>query len=149
MMETIKQPEDFLRKLLKSLELVSDIHVLSEKGILHINITGNDAPLLLGLGGEVLYSLEHLLNKIFTRSSEDFRIICDANSFRIVRDSELRAMAQFAADQVRKTSQPFVFASMSSNERRVIHEFLANELDVKTESIDIANERRLKVVLQR
>lgn len=120
----------------------------SDQGCL-VSIDGPDNGLLLNQGGELLDALQQILNQAFGRDlPKGQRIVCDANNFRAARESELRAMAQHAARQVRSTSSPFVFGPMDSNERRVIHLSLAEETDLHTESIGEGNARRLRVTLK-
>jgi spoIIIJ-associated protein len=101
---------------------------------------------LLNLGGELLDALQQILNQAYGRKlPKGQRIICDANNYRAARESELRAMAEHAARQVRATSAAFVFGPMEASERRVIHLSLADEQDLVTESIGEGNSRRLRV----
>ena len=87
-----------------------------------------------------------LLNQAYGRTlPKGQRIVCDANNYRAARESELRAMAEHAARQVRATSSPFVFGPMDASERRVIHLSLADEADLVTESIGEGHARRLRV----
>ena len=112
-------------------------------------IEGPDSGLLLTQGGELLDALQQILNQAYGRSlPKGQRIICDANNYRAARESELRAMAEHAARQVRSTSAAFVFGPMDSSERRVIHLALAEEADLATESIGEGNGRRLRVALK-
>lgn len=111
-----------------------------------LSIEGADSPLLLNLGGELLDALQQILNQAYGRAlPKGQRIICDADNYRAARESELRAMAEHAARQVRATSAAFVFGPMEASERRVIHLSLANEADLVTESIGEGNSRRLRV----
>lgn len=114
-----------------------------------LSIEGADCGLLLNQGGELLDALQQILNQAYGRNlPKGQRIICDANNYRAARESELRAMAEHAARQVRATSTAFVFGPMEANERRVIHLSLANEKDLVTESIGEGNGRRLRVALK-
>jgi spoIIIJ-associated protein len=111
-----------------------------------LSIEGPDTGLLLNLGGELLDALQQILNQAYGRDlPKGQRIICDANNYRAARESELQAMADHAARQVRATSAAFVFGPMEASERRVIHLSLANEDDLVTESIGEGNSRRLRV----
>src|SRR6266704_4389101 len=113
----------------------------SELGCL-LGIEGDDSGLLLGQGGELLDALQQILNQAYGRDlPKGQRIICDANNYRAARESELRAMAEHAARQVRSTSAAFVFGPMEASERRVIHLSLADEEDLVTESIGEGNGR--------
>src|SRR4030095_11696308 len=97
----------------------------SELGCL-LSIEGADEGLLLNQGGELLDAMQQILNQAYGRNlPRGQRIICDANNYRAARESELRAMAEHAARQVRATSAAFVFGPMDSSERRVIHLALA------------------------
>jgi len=117
----------------------------AEEGCL-VSINGADNGLLLNQGGELLDALQQILNQALGRDlPKGQRIVCDADNFRAAREAELRAMAQHAARQVRATSSAFVFGPMDSNERRVIHLTLADELDLQTESVGEGNARRLRV----
>lgn len=114
-----------------------------------LSIEGADCGLLLNQGGELLDALQQILNQALGRTlPKGQRIICDANNYRAAREAELRAMAQHAARQVRTTSSPFVFGPMDPGERRVIHLSLADEEDLRTESIGEGSARRLRVSLR-
>ena len=120
----------------------------SDPGCL-VSIEGADSGLLLNQGGELLDALQQILNQALGRTlPKGQRIVCDANNYRAARESELRAMAQHAAQQVRATSSAFVFGPMDPSERRVIHLSLADENDLATESIGEGNARRLRVSLR-
>jgi len=114
-----------------------------------LSIEGPDSGLLLNQGGELLDALQQILNQAYGRNlPKGQRIVCDANNYRAARESELRAMAEHAARQVRTTSSPFVFGPMDASERRVIHLSLAEETDLVTESIGEGHARRLRVALK-
>src|SRR5437868_3187957 len=114
-----------------------------------LSIEGADTALLLNQGGELLDALQQLVNQAYGRNlPKGQRIICDANNYRAARESELRAMAEHAARQVRATSAAFIFGPMEAGERRVIHLSLADEEDLITESVGQGNSRRLRVALR-
>jgi spoIIIJ-associated protein len=114
-----------------------------------LSIEGSDSGLLLNQGGELLDALQQILNQAYGRNlPKGQRIVCDADNYRAARESELKAMADHAARQVRATSSAFVFGPMEANERRIIHLSLAEEEDLVTESIGEGNSRRLRVALK-
>src|SRR5437762_14232053 len=120
----------------------------SEAGCL-LSIDGTDSGLLLNQGGELLDALQQILNQAYGRTlPKGQRIVCDADNYRAARESELRAMADHAARQVRSTSAAFIFGPMDASERRVIHLSLADEQDLVTESVGEGNSRRLRVALK-
>jgi spoIIIJ-associated protein len=97
----------------------------------------------------MLDAFETLLFQIFGRDLERTqRFVCDADGFRRTRKAELQAMARFAAQNVRKNDKPFIFGTLNSTERRVIHLTLQEETDLITESVGSGRERRLQVRLK-
>ena len=146
MNEVYQQAEELLNDVfvasgfdLRATQLDVDSHRI-------IEVDGSDAPLLRNESGELLDSLESLINQIFSRSLHSGeRIVCDVGGFRALREAELRAMARHAAERVRTSGLPFTFGAMNANERRVIHVSLADEADLSTESIGEGNARRLMV----
>ena len=149
MNETCSHAEQLLNSIFESAGFeVQASSSESELGCV-LSIEGSDSALLLNQGGELLDALQQILNQAYGRSlPKGQRIICDANNYRAARESELRAMAEHAARQVRDTSSAFVFGPMDASERRVIHLSLADEEDLVTESIGEGNSRRLRVALR-
>jgi len=149
MNEVCQQAEQLLNSIFESARF--DVHATASESDLGctLSIEGADCGLLLNQGGELLDALQQILNQAYGRTlPRGQRIICDANNYRAARESELRAMAEHAARQVRTTSSAFVFGPMDASERRVIHLTLADEADLVTESIGEGHARRLRVSLK-
>ena len=149
MNEVCQQSEQLLNSIFESARF--DVRATGSESDLGctLSIEGPDSGLLLNQGGELLDALQQILNQAYGRSlPKGQRIVCDANNYRAARESELRAMAEHAARQVRATSSPFVFGPMDASERRVIHLSLADEADLVTESIGEGHARRLRVALK-
>ena len=140
MNEVCQQAEQLLNSIFESARF--DVHATASESDLGctLSIEGADSGILLNQGGELLDALQQILNQAYGRTlPKGQRIVCDANNYRAARESELRAMAEHAARQVRATSSPFVFGPMDASERRVIHLTLAEEGDLVTESIGEGN----------
>lgn len=115
----------------------------------YFDLTGNDVPFLLNESGELLDAFEVLLFQVYGKEiDKNERFICDADGFRKTRKAELHAMARFAAQNVRKSGNPFTFGKLNSTERRIIHLALQQETDLLTESVGDGKDRRLKVQLK-
>ncbi len=149
MNEVCQQAEGFLSDILSDLRF--DLRVSSEmtdEGCV-LDLSGQDAPLLLNENGELLDAFETLLFQIYGRELDRTqRFVCDADGFRRTRKAELQAMARFAAQNVRKNDRPFTFGVLNSTERRVIHLALQEESDLVTESVGAGRDRRLQVRLK-
>ena len=150
MSEAYTQAEEFLNAVFESAGLELRAEASKSEDACVLNIEGEDAALLRGEGGELLDAVEHLVNQSFSRElAQGERFICDVGSFRAMRETELRAMAHHAANQVRKNGAPFTFGPMNASERRVIHLALADDETLFTESVGEGHDRRLKVSLRK
>lgn len=149
MKEEFNQAQQFLNDLFQYSGFDLRASASESEGGCVLNIEGADSAMLRSEGGELLDALEHFVNQSFTRSlPQGERFVCDVDDFRLMRETELRAMARHAADRVRSTGMPFTFGPMNANERRVIHLALADDERLYTESVGEGNARRLKVSLK-
>lgn len=149
MSDECQRGEDFLNSIFASTRLDLRASTVESEDECVLNLKGDDDSLLRGEGGELLHALEHLVNQAHGRSlPHGKRFVCDVGDFRALREAELRTMAKLAADRVRSSRVPFLFAPMEASERRAIHLALANEDDLHTESVGEGNARRLKVSLK-
>ena len=149
MTEVSQQAAEFLDNVFEMTGL--QLRVGVKQGITGevLDIEGDDAELLQAQTGELLEAVQHLINQVFGRSlAGGARLVCDVHGFRAIREAELQAMANFAANRVRQTGTAFMFEPMSANERRIIHMTLADSPDLFTESIGEGSDRKLKIGLK-
>lgn len=140
---------EFLSGLVTDFRFDLQVSSLKIKEGYLFDFKGKDVPLLLNESGELLDAFEYLAFQIYGRElDKDQRFVCDADSFRQTRKTELLAMARFAAEKVRKTGVSFTFGELNSTERRIIHMVLAEEEDLVSESVGNGRERRLQVSLK-
>jgi|SRR6185369_5544842 len=149
MNETCQNAEKFLSEIVNDLGFNLSVSAKwTDEGCL-LDLSGDDAHFALAENGEMLDAFEVLLFQAYGRELDrEHRIVVDAEGFRQTRKSELKAMAHFAADQVRKSGRPFTFGVLNSTERRVIHLTLQTEEDLATESVGDGRDRRLQVRLK-
>src|SRR5258708_1216064 len=111
-----------------------------------VEFAGPDSALLLERSGELLRSFELLASEILhLQGNEHEKIWFDCKNFRAMRIDELQIAARVAAEQVRRTSEPYRFGPMSSRERGFVHLALREEKEWRTER-DGAGGRRAGVV---
>jgi len=149
MNETCENAKEFLTGLLA--EMRFDLSVAADwtdEGCI-LDLSGEDSHYALAENGELLDAFEVLLFQIYGRELDrEHRFVVDAEGFRRTRKAELKAMAHFAADNVRKNGRAFTFGKLNSTERRIIHLTLQAEGDLLTESVGDGRERRLQVRLK-
>ena len=149
MTEIQENAKEFLVEILKDFRFNLDVSTEKVDEGYYFDLIGEDVPFLLNESGELLDALEVLLFQVFGKDIDRTeRFICDADGFRQTRKAELQAMARFAAQNVRKSGNPFTFGKLNSTERRVIHLTLQSETDLTTESIGEGRDRRLRVQLK-
>ena len=146
MSEATQQAAEFLENIFDQTGLQLRVKVKQSVSGEILDLEGHDAELLQAQTGELLESLQHLVNQVFGRSlAAGERLVCDVHGFRATREAELQAMANLAASRVRQTGVAFTFEPMSANERRIIHLTLADSPDLSTESIGEGAERKLRI----
>lgn len=112
-----------------------------------VDFIGDDAEMLLENKAELLLALEHLTMEMLRVPPEDHSLICfDTSDYRRLRIEELRMSAAAAADRVKKSGQPFLFSSMNSRERRILHLALREETTLRSESVGVGSQRQVVVL---
>ena len=133
--ELIKYIKDYLVKLLKDLGFSANIEIKNKEKIpTYIIYSDNDA-LLIGKNGKNLKALsiiasQHILNEL----GKNFKFIIDINSYKEKHEKSIEYLAKKTAKEVALTKIPAKLDSMNSYERRIIHNILANNPKVYTES---------------
>lgn len=145
-----KQKVDkFLDEFIKSFNNLSyKTEVDLKEGFLKIDIEGDDSKTLIGYRGEVLNSLQVILNSIANKDSkEKVRIILNISNYREKREKSLEELADKISKTVLKTGKSITLEPMMAYERKIIHNRLQPSNKVKTYSI--GEEPYRKVVISK
>ena len=147
--------DEFLEPFLKASKLdlsytVESAEALENRDLFSpdflVKFSGADVELLLLYRAELLLALEHLtLEALRVSHSDRYRLVFDADDYRVTRIQELRMTAAVAAEKVKETGVPFHFQPMSSRERRVLHLALRDDPDVDTASEGVVPQRHTVV----
>jgi len=99
--------------------------------------------------GEALYALSHLVKRIveskIPMGETGLEFMIDVNGFQQKRVDAVRAVAHMMAERARYFKSSIQVDPMSAFERRIVHEFLSNETDIKTESEGYGPTRRVVI----
>jgi len=123
------------KRELKDLGFSANIEIKNKEEIpTYIIYSDNDA-LLIGKNGKNLKALsiiasQHILNEL----GKNFKFIIDINSYKEKHEKSIEYLAKKTAKEVALTKIPAKLDSMNSYERRIIHNILANNPKVYTES---------------
>lgn len=107
--------------------------------------------------GEAIYALNHLVRRILetknpSSTSSDVEakrrensVFVDINDFQKKRVENIRAVAHMMSERARYFKSNIEVDPMPAFERRVVHEFLADASDLKTESMGYGPARRVVI----
>jgi spoIIIJ-associated protein len=111
-----------------------------------VNIETPESNLLIGQYGATLAALQHILRLLVRRETEDkFKFLADVNRYLQVKTDSLSGIARDAARQAISERKPVVLRPMSAYERRLVHVELAENENIKTESIGEGDDRKVVV----
>jgi spoIIIJ-associated protein len=106
-----------------------------EGGRLRIEVTGEDAALVIGRQGQTLDAIELVINRIVDRQWPGSpQITMDAEGYRDRRARKLIDVAFQEAGKVRRSGRRVDMEPMSPRDRRSVHLALQNEPGVSTHS---------------
>jgi spoIIIJ-associated protein len=105
----------------------------------------------LARGGEALFALNHVIRRIVESkmpndgTSTPLEIVVDINGFQKKRIESIHAVAHMMAERARYFKSSIEVEPMPAYERRIVHEFLSEATDIKTESEGTGPSRRVVI----
>lgn len=112
------------------------------------HLSRSQIQVLIGNEGATLDAIQYLVNAILNMGKEhdeQAAYTVELDGYRIRRQAELLALAEYAIQQVRTNGQEFEMKSLSAAERRQIHTFLKEFTDLESYSRGKEPDRRLVV----
>lgn len=145
--EGVNKIDIFLNEFTQGLGQINyEVHADFEKKLIIASINGEDARILIGYRGEVLNSLQNILNSIANKgSSKKLRVILNVSNYKEKREKALEELADKVSKTVLKTGKSITLEPMSAYERKIIHNRLQTSNKVKTYSV--GEEPHRKVVI--
>ena len=145
----------FVKTMIRDMDIIADatISVIpGSKRAFLINITGEEASVLIGHHGDTLDSLQYLTNLAANRREEDdesnyTRITVDVENYRAKREDTLRRLARRMADKALRYRKNVTLEPMNAYERRIIHSEIQGISGVTTNSVGADNNRRVVISL--
>ncbi len=104
-------------------------------GSISLNVTGEDAGVLIGKNGQTLDALQYILNRIVNRQLEKkVLVVVDIENYRKRRRESLVEMAKKMAEKAKRLRRPVSTNPMSARDRRIIHLALKDDRQLETKS---------------
>ncbi len=111
------------------------IQAVSEGKNILLKLESEKAALLIGKRGATLNALQQLTQLIVNKSAKSFLLVkLDVENYRERRQVALEQLAERMADKAVHTGKKISLEPMPSYERKVIHNALANRIDIETYS---------------
>jgi spoIIIJ-associated protein len=134
--DTARPIVEFLDRFVAALGIKAAVDVEETPDGPRLNLTGDEAELLVRHRGEPLKALQHVVDTSFGRSLDgEKRVFIDALAYRKGKDIELRKMAVFLAQKAKDTGVDQQLGPLNPYERRIVHMAVADVPGATTESI--------------
>ena len=141
---------DFLSRVIAAYGIDATVTVEETPDGPRLNLTGDDAELLVRHRGEPLKALQHIVDSSYGRGHEgDKRVFVDALEYRKGKDIELRQMAKFLAQKAKDSGLDQQLGPLNPYERRIVHMAVAEIPGVSTESVGDAFSKTVLISLQK
>jgi spoIIIJ-associated protein len=127
---------DFLTRFSSALGIQTPVDVEESADGPRLNLSGEEAEILVRHRGEPIKALQHVVDMAFGRAiGEEQRVFVDALAYRKGKDVELRQMAKHLAQKAKDTGLEQQLGPLNPYERRIVHLAAAEIPGVSTESI--------------
>jgi len=131
---------DFLARLMPVFPLELTYELKRRNDIIYVIFSGEDKNLLLWNEGELLLSLQHVLNKV-----SPIKVQVDCEFFRKRKEKKLREFGFQVAQEVRQSGKEEILDFMNPYERRLIHIAVNQVPGITSESIGEGFLKKVKV----
>lgn len=139
--------ELFLQDFSKNFKDIS-YTIKDKEGFLYVEIQGESSTKLIGYRGDVLNSLQTILNSIASKHLESkIRVILNIGNYKEKREKALEELAEKVSKTVLRTGKSITLEPMVAYERKIIHNYLQQNSNIKTYSI--GDEPYRKVVISK
>ena len=128
--------------------MIQDIQIHTESQGKYVLVKGESekAAFLIGKRGQTLNALQQLTQLVLNKSAKSFMLAkLDVEDYRERRQAALEQLAERMADKAIRTRKKVAFEPMPSYERKIIHNALANRLDIETYSEGVEPNRYLVI----
>jgi spoIIIJ-associated protein len=142
-------PKQVLTELLRLMQIEGRVDQFTTADGLLLHVEAHEGGRLIGKQGQTLAHLQFIVNRMLHKGDENApHVIVDVCRYRERQRDLLIKHAQEQADRVRRWGDPIRLEPMSPYERRVIHQFFADDPDVETLSEGNEEDGRKQITLR-
>lgn len=134
--------DDYIKRCLRALGLEGSTEAKYEDGVIKLNIVTAKNKNVIGRNGDTLRSINELTRSAcFNRFGGHYRILLNCDGYKEVKYSKFASVARRYARDVQRTHETIILDPMTSDERRIIHQALADMPNIKTQSLGTGHKR--------
>jgi spoIIIJ-associated protein len=127
---------DFLARVTAAMGIETRIDVEETPDGPRLNLSGEQAELLVRHRGEPLKALQHIVDMAYGRHFDGAkRVFIDALAYRKGKDLELRQMATLLAEKAKQSGLDQQLGPLNPYERRIVHLAVAEIPGATSESV--------------
>ncbi len=132
---TVQLGKETLQKIVNVISEGSTITSEPRAGTVLFNIEGGSAGVLIGKHGQTLKAMQHIVEKVMHKAhGEKVRVQVDVEKYMEKRKANLTSLASKLAEKAKQSGKPAIINRMDSFERKIIHDALRKDKEVKTRS---------------
>ena len=140
----------YITKLLMMMQIKAEVRVSFKQPYLRINFSGKDEKLLLNNNSELLESIEHLVRKYLAQKIEIqpglmYSVKCYNYSKK--NEKNLLSLVDKIKKQVINSGKSSNLKAMNPSDRRIVHQHLDKDPEVKTTSIGEGRFKQIEISL--
>ncbi len=141
--------EDVLSGLFEvsNLNFNFDVSQSENKEIMFVEIYGDDEELLREREGQLLDAIQLFLTRVMQHQMKDERVTIQVDNagFREQANQELTELAEKLKNVALEKGKPVYFRALPPRDRKVIHQYLAEDGRVKSRSIGEGLFKKIKI----
>jgi len=145
--EPVERVREVVSRVIGALGLDASVEVTENAEEIRATIDGPDEMgRLIGRHGQTIDALQHIAWRAAYHDRDERKtVVVDAAGYRQRREDALQRQADRAASEALRFGRPVELEPMSAPERKTVHTYLADRMDVETHSEGDEPERRLVV----
>ena len=146
-----KDVEDFIvsyiQQYFDNAQLDGSVEIINDNGFYKITVNTSNNAILIGKAGKSLQAFNRLVKAAVSAAfKKRVGLLIDVNGYKEDRYEKITKMAVRVAKDVRRTKIDATLDPMPADERKAIHNVLANMADISTQSTGEGASRRLQIL---
>lgn len=137
----------YIQQYFDNAQLDGQVDIENDNGFYRITVNTSNNAILIGKAGKTLQAFNRLVK---AAASAEFKkrvgLLIDVNGYKEDRYEKITKMAIRVAKDVRRTKIDAILDPMPADERKAIHNALANMEDITTQSTGEGATRRLQIL---